>query len=95
MFLSPVGSPRDAYIILEAARIGILPKVTRRLTDLERIRLVKAGACFVFEERESGIRRWTDQVKHVSMRLYISAQSHLACTRWSRAGSETNYPSDP
>lgn len=36
-----------------------MPKVTRRLRDDER-KLVRSGQVFVFDERESGIKRWTD-----------------------------------
>jgi hypothetical protein len=36
-----------------------MPKVTRRLRDNER-HLIRSGHVFVFDERESGIKRWTD-----------------------------------
>lgn len=49
----------DALLLLEAARRGIIPRVTRRLVDGER-RMINSGAVFVFDEDESGIKRWTD-----------------------------------
>ncbi|KAJ6589430.1 Gti1/Pac2 family-domain-containing protein [Mycena capillaripes] len=49
----------DALLILEAARRGIIPRVTRRLVDAER-RMITSGSVFVFDEDESGIKRWTD-----------------------------------
>ncbi|KAJ6521667.1 Gti1/Pac2 family-domain-containing protein [Mycena vulgaris] len=49
----------DALLILEAARRGLIPRVTRRLVDTER-RMIASGSVFVFDEDESGIRRWTD-----------------------------------
>ncbi|KAI9485807.1 MAG: Gti1/Pac2 family-domain-containing protein [Benjaminiella poitrasii] len=49
----------DALLIFEACQRGILPKVTRRLQDRERNN-IRSGAVYVFDERESGIRRWTD-----------------------------------
>ncbi|KAJ7720053.1 Gti1/Pac2 family-domain-containing protein, partial [Mycena metata] len=49
----------DALLILEAARRGLIPRVTRRLVDAER-RMIASGAVFVFDEAESGIKRWTD-----------------------------------
>ncbi|GAA5996517.1 uncharacterized protein JCM10292_003022 [Rhodotorula paludigena] len=58
-----VGSAQEAQAILEACKLGILPRVTRRLTDEERLRFVRAGAVFVWEEEEAGIRRWTDHIK--------------------------------
>ncbi|KAJ7631825.1 Gti1/Pac2 family-domain-containing protein, partial [Mycena rosella] len=49
----------DALLILEAARRGLIPRVTRRLVDAER-RMIASGSVFVFDEDESGIKRWTD-----------------------------------
>jgi hypothetical protein len=36
-----------------------MPKVKRRLREEER-KLIRSGQVFVFDERESGIKRWTD-----------------------------------
>ncbi len=49
----------DALLILEAARRGMIPRVTRRLIDSER-KMITSGSVFVFDEDESGIKRWTD-----------------------------------
>ena len=49
----------DALLILEAARRGMIPRVTRRLVDAER-KMITSGSVFVFDEDESGIKRWTD-----------------------------------
>jgi hypothetical protein len=49
----------DALLILEAARRGMIPRVTRRLVDSER-KMITSGSVFVFDEDESGIKRWTD-----------------------------------
>ncbi|KAG7087309.1 hypothetical protein E1B28_013286 [Marasmius oreades] len=49
----------DALLILEAARRGLIPRVTRRLVDSER-KMIDSGSVFVFDEDESGIKRWTD-----------------------------------
>jgi len=49
----------DALLILEAARQGVIPRVTRRLVEAER-KMIGSGSIFVFDEEESGIRRWTD-----------------------------------
>ncbi|KAG5735426.1 hypothetical protein E4T56_gene12792 [Termitomyces sp. T112] len=49
----------DALLILEAARRGLIPRVTRRLVDSER-KMICSGSVFVFDEDESGIKRWTD-----------------------------------
>jgi hypothetical protein len=52
---------RDAHIILEAVRLGVLPLITRRLSSTEREQLC-SGHVFVWEEAEfkGGLERWTD-----------------------------------
>ncbi|KAG0658995.1 hypothetical protein C6P46_005380 [Rhodotorula mucilaginosa] len=62
-YFGVVSSAQEAHAILEASKLGLLPRVTRRLTDEERTRFVRAGAVFVWEEEEAGIRRWTDHIK--------------------------------
>lgn len=52
-------STHDALLIFECVRRGIMPKVSRRLREDER-RYIRSGSVFVFDERESGIKRWTD-----------------------------------
>jgi hypothetical protein len=37
----------------------MIPRVTRRLVDSER-KMITSGSVFVFDEDESGIKRWTD-----------------------------------
>lgn len=54
-----ISSTGDALLILEAARRGLIPRVTRRLVDAER-KMICSGSVFVFDEEESGIKRWTD-----------------------------------
>ncbi|KAL6298406.1 Gti1/Pac2 family-domain-containing protein [Sparassis latifolia] len=55
-----VDTTEDALCLIEAARRGILPRVTRRLNELERRSMIKSGAVFVFSVEESGIKRWTE-----------------------------------
>ena len=54
-----VRTPADAIILFEACRIGLLPRVQRRLSEKER-QSIKSGSIFVWDEREAGMRRWTD-----------------------------------
>ncbi|KAL5042865.1 Gti1/Pac2 family-domain-containing protein [Aspergillus fruticulosus] len=54
-----VRTPADAIILFEACRIGLLPRVQRRLSEKER-QLIQSGSVFVWDEREAGMRRWTD-----------------------------------
>lgn len=54
-----VRTPADAIILFEACRTGLLPRVQRRLSEKER-QSIKSGSVFVWDEREAGMRRWTD-----------------------------------
>jgi hypothetical protein len=54
-----VRTPQDAIVLFEACRLGLLPRVQRRLSEKER-QLIKSGSVFVWDEREAGMRRWTD-----------------------------------
>jgi hypothetical protein len=49
-----------ALRLVYAASQGVIPRITRRLTDAEREAMIKTGAVFVFGVEESGIHRWTD-----------------------------------
>ncbi|GAA5795866.1 Gti1/Pac2 family-domain-containing protein [Helicostylum pulchrum] len=49
----------DTLLIIEACRNKILPKINRRLIERER-HSIKSGTIIVFDETESGIKRWTD-----------------------------------
>ncbi|KAF7721936.1 hypothetical protein EC973_003924 [Apophysomyces ossiformis] len=54
-----IETTQDALLLLEACRRRLLPKIARRLHEKER-ELVQTGSVFVFDEKESGIKRWTD-----------------------------------
>ncbi|ORZ12876.1 Gti1/Pac2 family-domain-containing protein [Lobosporangium transversale] len=54
-----IRTPQDALIIFEACRLGRLSRVHRRLSDIER-QCVRSGSVYCFDEREAGMRRWTD-----------------------------------
>lgn len=58
-FIGYIKTPKDALIIFEACRNGLLSRVQRRLTQKERIN-IHSGSVFVWDEREAGMRRWTD-----------------------------------
>ncbi|GAA5854116.1 hypothetical protein JCM9279_002837 [Rhodotorula babjevae] len=55
-----VESTLDALLIFEGCKRGFLPKITRRLQEFEKRQNVVSGAVFVFDEEETGIKRWTD-----------------------------------
>jgi len=54
-----VRSPADAILLFEACRLNVLPRVQRRLSEKERAS-IRSGSVFVWDEREAGMRRWTD-----------------------------------
>ncbi len=57
-----VRDARDAHIVFEAVRKGLLKPVFRRLNELERSNYIQSGSLFVWEESddEMGLKRWTD-----------------------------------
>lgn len=58
-FYGIIDSTADALRVFELCRQGKLGRVRRRLHEKER-HLIRSGSVFVFDEKESGIRRWTD-----------------------------------
>ncbi|CAJ0649383.1 13821_t:CDS:2, partial [Entrophospora sp. SA101] len=54
-----INTTKDALIIFEACRQGVLYRITRRLTDEEK-RCLRVGSIYVYDEFESRIKRWTD-----------------------------------
>ncbi|KAI8093319.1 Gti1/Pac2 family-domain-containing protein [Halteromyces radiatus] len=54
-----IETTQDSLLVLEACRRCLLPKISRRLQEKER-KLVRSGSVFVFDEKDSGIKRWTD-----------------------------------
>ncbi|KAJ2506330.1 Gluconate transport-inducing protein, partial [Coemansia sp. RSA 2052] len=49
----------DALLVFEACRLNMLQRRASRLCDSER-RQISSGSVFVWDEGESGIKRWTD-----------------------------------
>ncbi|KAJ1720511.1 Gluconate transport-inducing protein [Coemansia erecta] len=58
-YIGYIDTTEDALLVFEACRINILSRRTRRLAESER-KYVESGSVFVWDETESGIRRWTD-----------------------------------
>ena len=58
-FYGMVETSADALRIFQLCREGRLGRVRRRLHDHER-KQIRSGSVFVFNETESGIKRWTD-----------------------------------
>ncbi|CAG8524784.1 13184_t:CDS:2 [Acaulospora morrowiae] len=58
-FQGYIETTQDTLLIFEACRRAMLTRICRRLQEKER-KIVTSGSVFVFDERESGIKRWTD-----------------------------------
>ncbi|KAJ2779645.1 Global transcription regulator sge1, partial [Coemansia javaensis] len=54
-----ISNTRDALMVFEACRQGVLPRVVRRLNDSEKQQIC-AGTVVVFDEKEAKMKRWTD-----------------------------------
>jgi Gti1/Pac2 family len=88
-FIGYVETTTDALRLIMAARLGIIPRITRRLNDSERRSMIRSGAVFVFCVEESGIKRWTEGLSWSPSRIVgnflvshcIRLQSWLRLTR--------------
>jgi hypothetical protein len=54
-----IRTPADAILLIQACYNGFLPRVGKRLSPKEG-RSIRNGSVFIWEEHESGLRRWTD-----------------------------------
>lgn len=69
-YIGYIKTPADAILLLAACdlpdsvgnpSLGPPPRrISRRLLDDERAAFIRSGAIFVWDEREAGMRRWTD-----------------------------------
>ncbi len=84
-YLGLIKSPTDALLVFEACRIGLLRRVNTRLSDAERGK-IRPGSVFVWDERESGMRRWTDGKSWSASRV-----SGAFLTYREMEGRETHY----
>lgn len=61
-FVGFIQTTTDALLLFQATISGVLTPVSRRPHDRERADLIKSGHVFVFNEQDSGIKRWTDGI---------------------------------
>lgn len=52
-------SQLDCLILFEAACLGLIPRISQRLSEEERSE-IKSGSIYIWDEDEAGIKRWTD-----------------------------------
>ncbi len=86
-----VRTPADAIILFEACRLGLLPRVQRRLSEKER-QSIKSGSVFVWDEREAGMRRWTDGKSWSASRVSGSFLTYREM-EGKRGGGGSGFPS--
>lgn len=68
-FYGFVETTGDALRLIQAARQGVIPRITRRLNDLERRAMIRSGSIFIFSDDESGIKRWTEGLSWSASRI--------------------------
>jgi hypothetical protein len=59
-FTRHIATLHDAHLLIECCLRGSIQSFPRRLSEFEQDELVRNGSVFVFEEKSSGIKRWTD-----------------------------------
>lgn len=85
VFYGWIDTTWDALLILEAARRGIVPRVTRRFHDIEKRNMIRSGAVIVFTEEESGIKRFTDPYVWSASRMLGNFMVRDIFHEWSSA----------
>ncbi|KAJ3555343.1 hypothetical protein NM688_g2632 [Phlebia brevispora] len=89
-FSGYVETTADALRLIQAARCGLIPRITRRLNEMERRSMIRSGAVFVFSVDESGIKRWTDGYSWTPSRI---SGNFLVYREVTDRGSRTAYTS--
>ncbi|KAJ2450776.1 Gluconate transport-inducing protein [Coemansia sp. RSA 2336] len=88
-----VASADDALLLFEACRLGILKRRKYRLCESERTNLL-SGSVYVWDEKEAGVRRWTDGKRWSPSRVsgfflvYLELESRKASNLAHMQGSE-------
>ncbi|RKP38713.1 gluconate transport inducer 1/Pac2, partial [Dimargaris cristalligena] len=54
-----IENSKDALLLFQACRLNLLPRASRRYTESERNH-IRSGTVVVYDEAQSGIKRWTD-----------------------------------
>ena len=90
----------DAILLFEACRQGLLPRVQHRLSKKEQ-NSIESGSVFVWDEEETGIKRWTDgklwsKSNRISGSLHVYKEQELWADKTpdSRRGSDEDQEMD-
>ncbi|KAL7410017.1 Gti1/Pac2 family-domain-containing protein [Mrakia frigida] len=91
-FVGIVNTTEDALLLFEGSRRSLVPRITRRLLESEKS-LITSGAIFVFDELESGIKRWTDSLIWSPSRIVSNFVVYReADQRTNRRSKQTRHP---
>ncbi|KAJ3368577.1 hypothetical protein GGF31_006259 [Allomyces arbusculus] len=75
-----IETTHDVLLVVEATRRGLLPRITRRLSERQR-QQIRVGSVFVWRENEAGIKRWTDGRPWTPSRMHGSFMVYRECAR--------------
>jgi hypothetical protein len=93
-YIGHIKTPHDALIVFEACRRGLFHRIQRRLAEKERVH-IQSGSVFAWDEREAGMRRWTDGRTWSPSRVSGSFLTYRELdTRCRRRGTSPNGSSD-
>ncbi|KAI8606521.1 Gti1/Pac2 family-domain-containing protein, partial [Dissophora ornata] len=76
-----------------ACHLGVISRVHRRLSDIER-QCVRSGSVYCFDEREAGMRRWTDGKSWSPSRVTGSFLTYRELDDSQGSGSKNVYRPD-
>ncbi|KAJ5111017.1 hypothetical protein N7532_001552 [Penicillium argentinense] len=89
-----IRTPADAILLIQACYNGFLPRVQKRLSPKEG-RSIRNGSVFIWEEHETGLRRWTDGRKWSASRVSGRFLIYREMGQKPRDEPEAEPPSDP
>ncbi|KNE72779.1 hypothetical protein AMAG_17107 [Allomyces macrogynus ATCC 38327] len=79
-YFGHIETTHDVLLVVEATRRGLLPRITRRLSERQR-QQIRVGSVFVWREHEAGIKRWTDGRPWTPSRMHGSFMVYRECAR--------------
>ncbi|KAJ7832480.1 Gti1/Pac2 family-domain-containing protein [Mycena olivaceomarginata] len=72
-----VSTQEEALILVNAAVLGVVPRLIRPLQTGELSSLIRHGAVFIFSSQESGIQDWIDGLNWATTRIEGNFMVHF------------------
>jgi len=94
-----IRTPADAILLIQACYDGALPRIKKRLSPREG-RAIQNGSIFIWEEHETGLKRWTDGRKWSPSRvagrflIYREMQPTAKCASMAQPEPESDIRSE-